>query len=151
MSRTVTLAWENDMDRTTSDYISRTSTGRSIINNSHVGIYEPTWCTTDKDLVKVKKIIFNPPATIVIWKDGHKEVVKCNNHEEFEPEVGVAMAFIKRIFESRNQFTKLVDDAWLDYYEEYLKTISEEYLKTVRYGTERIENPGTTVRKNNND
>lgn len=123
MSRTVTLAWENNTDRTTSDYISRTSTGRSIINNSHVGIYEPTWCTTDKDLAKVKKIIFNPPATIVIWEDRHKEVVKCNRHEEFQPEIGVAMCFIKRIFESRNQFANLVEDAWLGYLERYLKKV----------------------------
>ena len=123
MSRTVTLAWENNTDRTTSDYISRTSTGRSIINNSHVGIYEPIWRTTDKDLARVKKIIFSPPATIVIWEDKHKEVVKCSDDEEFEPEVGVAMCFMKRIFESRNQFTKLVDDAWFEYLEGYLKKV----------------------------
>lgn len=61
-----------------------------------------------KKLTRVDRIIFNPPATIVIWKDGHKEVVKCSDDELFEPEVGVAMCFMKRIFGSRHRFTKLV-------------------------------------------
>lgn len=143
MGRNLTLAWENDTDRTISDYISRTSTGTSITDNSHVvidgvkidcrnivGIYEPKWCVTDKDLTKVKKIIFNPPATIVIWKDGHKEVVKCSDDEEFEPEVGVAMCFMKRIFESRHKFTKLVD-GFIDDEDPTLREIIEEGIRAV--------------------
>ena len=127
MSKTVELGWDRNA-KAYVDYFRRTGYSNTIttttseeLRGTTVRITEPTWCTTDKDLAKVKKIIFSPPATIVIWKDGHKEVVKCNRHEEFQPEVGVAMAFIKRIFESRNQFTKLVDNAWLDYVEGYLK------------------------------
>ena len=44
----------------------------------------------------VKRIIFNPPATIVFWQDGTKTVVKCQNGEEFDPEKGLAMAVIKK-------------------------------------------------------
>ena len=44
---------------------------------------------------KIKKVIFNNPATIVFWKDGTKTVVKASN-EEFDPEKGLAMAIAKK-------------------------------------------------------
>ena len=39
----------------------------------------------------IKKVIFNPPATIVFWKDDTKTVVKAQG-EAFDPEKGLAMA-----------------------------------------------------------
>lgn len=39
----------------------------------------------------IKKVIFNPPATIVFWKDDTKTVVKAQG-EVFDPEKGLAMA-----------------------------------------------------------
>lgn len=39
----------------------------------------------------IKNVIFNPPATIVFWKDGSKTVVKAQG-ETFDPEKGLAMA-----------------------------------------------------------
>lgn len=44
----------------------------------------------------IKKVIFNPPATIVFWSDGKKTVVKCSKNESFDPEKGLAMAIVKR-------------------------------------------------------
>ena len=44
---------------------------------------------------KVEKVIFNGPATIVLWLDGTKTVVKCDD-EEFDKEKGLAMAIAKR-------------------------------------------------------
>lgn len=123
MSKTVELGWDRNA-RAYVDYSNIiTTTTSEELRGTTVRITEPTWCTTDKDLARVKKIIFSPPATIVIWEDKHKEVVKCNRHEEFQPEVGVAMCFMKRIFESRNQFANLVEDAWLGYLERYLKKV----------------------------
>ena len=29
----------------------------------------------------IKNVIFNPPATIVFWKDGTKTIVKCGEHD----------------------------------------------------------------------
>lgn len=40
----------------------------------------------------IKKVIFNDPATIVLWKDGTKTVVKRQEGAEFDPEKGLAMA-----------------------------------------------------------
>ena len=46
-------------------------------------------------MFKIKKVIFNDPATIVFWKDGEKTVVKCQDGEEFDKEKGLAMAIVK--------------------------------------------------------
>ena len=43
----------------------------------------------------IEKVIFNPPATIVFWKSGDKTVVKSRGDDEFNPEIGLAMAISK--------------------------------------------------------
>ena len=45
-----------------------------------------------------EKIIFNNPATIVLWKDGTKTVVKCQtkNGDVYDPEKGIALCFMKK-------------------------------------------------------
>lgn len=55
---------------------------------------------------KIKKVIFNPPATIILWTDGTKSVVKCQNGEEFDPEKGFALAYLKKLLGNDNTFNK---------------------------------------------
>lgn len=43
-----------------------------------------------------KKVIFNPPATIVIWEDGEKTVVKCMKGDDYDAEKGLALCFMKK-------------------------------------------------------
>ena len=75
-----------------------------------------TLISTEKALMRerkkydVDKIIFNPPATVVIWKDGTKTIVKCGEDEVFDHEVGVAMCFMKKIFGSRSAFKRTVKE-----------------------------------------
>lgn len=61
----------------------------------------------------IEKVIFNPPATIVFWKDGDKTIVKCKDGEAFDKEKGIAMAFVKHFFEDfgfyYNVFRKWVE------------------------------------------
>lgn len=54
---------------------------------------------------EIERVIFNPPATIVIWKDGTKTVVKCNG-EKFDQEKGLAMAISKRALAVGNRYHK---------------------------------------------
>ena len=61
----------------------------------------------------IEKVIFNPPATIVIFKDGTKTVVKTHN-EEFDPEKGLLMALSKHIWSSRGEFNRLVEKSIKD-------------------------------------
>lgn len=51
------------------------------------------------DSFKIKRVIFNNPATIVMWEDGTKTVVKLHNPKEnkYDPAAGLAMCFTKRI------------------------------------------------------
>lgn len=51
-----------------------------------------------KAMNSIKKVIFNDPATIVLWSDGTKTVVKCDERDEFDPEKGLAMAICKKHF-----------------------------------------------------
>ena len=54
----------------------------------------------------IKKIIFNDPATIILWNDGSKTVVKAHN-EPFDPEKGVAMCFMKKACYNKGSFNNV--------------------------------------------
>ena len=47
-------------------------------------------------LPDVEKVIYNPPATIVLWADKTKTVVKCSDDDVYSREAGVAMACLKK-------------------------------------------------------
>lgn len=53
---------------------------------------------------EIKKVIFNDPATIVLWKDGTKTVVKAQDKEEFDKEKGLAMAISKKSLGNEGQY-----------------------------------------------
>ena len=53
--------------------------------------------TTQPEL-KIERVIFNNPATIVFWNDGTKTVVKCDENDIFSEEMGLAMACTKKLF-----------------------------------------------------
>lgn len=56
---------------------------------------------------EIEKVIFNEPATIVIWKDGEKTVVKCQEGDVFDPEKGLAMAISKRALGNKSNFNNV--------------------------------------------
>lgn len=62
----------------------------------------------------IQRVIFNPPATIVFWRDGSKTVVKCGENDIFDPEKGLAMAISKRAFGDNR-----------DYYEVFAKWVGK--------------------------
>ena len=57
----------------------------------------------------IKKVIFNPPATIVIFKDDTKVVAKTHN-EEYDEEKGFMACMMQVMFHSRSQFNKMIDN-----------------------------------------
>lgn len=59
----------------------------------------------------IKKVIFNNPATIVIWDDGTKTVVKTKKKDKFVKEYGLAIAIAKKYFGSRAQFLQAIEEA----------------------------------------
>ena len=62
--------------------------------------------------LKPEKIIFqNNYATIVYWNDGTKTVVKKTEDDKFIPEVGFAMALMKKIYENRSEVLRWIENA----------------------------------------
>lgn len=51
----------------------------------------------EPDYFDSKKIIFSGNCTIVIWKDGTKTIARCNKWDDFSPEAGVAICFMKHV------------------------------------------------------
>ena len=56
-----------------------------------------------------EKVIKNGPATIVIWDDGSKTVVKRTDEDD-DPEKGFAMALVKKLYGTRSRFKKMLRD-----------------------------------------
>lgn len=79
------------------DY-SRQSTERAEKNN----IVRLGMCN-----VNIRKVIFNDPATVVLWSDGTKTVVKCGPEDSFDMEKGLAMAIVKKMAGNDNRFHKV--------------------------------------------
>lgn len=52
------------------------------------------WTKVDDDKLP-EKVIFNNPATILIWENGDKTVVKTMEEDKYDPMVGFLMAYFK--------------------------------------------------------
>jgi hypothetical protein len=48
--------------------------------------------------LKVQKVIYNKPATIVFWSDDTKTVVVCDKKDKYDPEKGFYIACAKKLF-----------------------------------------------------
>lgn len=63
---------------------------------------------------KIKKVVFNDPATIVFWKNGDKTVVKCQPGEEFDKEKGLALAIVKYMIADNKGCFNDIFKKWID-------------------------------------
>ena len=54
----------------------------------------------------IKKVIFNDPATIVIWSDDTKTVVKCQEGDTYSKELGLAMCISKKFLGNKGNFNE---------------------------------------------
>ena len=52
----------------------------------------------------IKKVIFNDPATIVLWSDGTKTVVKCGKDDVYDEEKGLALCFMKKALRNKGSY-----------------------------------------------
>ena len=78
--------------------------------------YSSNACMQLKPLsFEIEKVVFNDPATIVIWKDQTKTVVKCQEGDEFDPEKGLAMAIAKKALGNKSNFNNTIK-RWTDAY-----------------------------------
>lgn len=80
---------------------------------------------------RIKKVVFNPPATIVFWTDDTKTVVKCQNNEEFDPEKGITMAFFKKTHGNKGHYFEEIKK-WT---EKYQRVTNEEISEVLDNST----------------
>lgn len=84
----------------------------------------------DCSVVDVKKIIFNPPATIVFWGDGTKTVVKTMSGESFDMYHGFTAALAKKVYGNSTLVRKIVHK----FEDSYYKANAEETNQPVGVG-----------------
>lgn len=91
--------WEADMiaDTIVTKEIVKTLFGDNKDNNSEELDFED--------------IIINPPATIVKWDDGTKTVVKCQNGDVYDAEKGIALCFMKKMFDNKSSYNEVIKEA----------------------------------------
>lgn len=80
--------------------------GSKIAYNSFYGL---------RKVPEIKRVIFNDPATIILWDDDTKTIVKAEN-EIFDPEKGLAMAITKKALGNEG-----------NYYNELKKYLGDDY------------------------
>lgn len=61
-------------------------------------VFTPYFLTDEQVLGKLKarRVVFNPPATVVIWEDGTKTVVKCDKDDKYNVMTGIALCYMKK-------------------------------------------------------
>lgn len=72
---------------------------------------------SDSFIPEIKKVIFNDPATIVLWEDNTKTVVKTCEGDLFDPEKGLAMAIAKKALGNKGNYYNTLKP-WIDAYHE---------------------------------
>ena len=67
----------------------------SLVGWHRGGVWDPK---------RIKKVIFNDPATIVFWYDGTKTVVKCQAGDKYDKMTGLAMAISKKFLGNTGRY-----------------------------------------------
>ena len=96
---------------TTPDMIRRRKAANTLSRAAAYGLFSSV--TKEKTLsMTIKKVIFNPPATIIIWDDNTKTVVKAQEDEPYDPEKGMAMCIAKHIYGDSGSYYNVFSE-WL--------------------------------------
>lgn len=87
--------------------------GRIVSNETYARVQNGmvAGCIVWEELWKplaIERAIFNDPATIVIWNDGTKTVVKCQDGDEYDPEKGLALCCMKKMFGNKGKFNDVM-------------------------------------------
>ena len=113
MSNAVMRYCENDVKNTTELFKEELGMNVTLANKKETEELVEYQVNTPYSY-RPKKIIFNGPATIVIWQDDSKTVVKCGEKEEYDRKLAFKYALHKRYAELKKtnylrQFTKALE------------------------------------------
>lgn len=87
----------------------------------------------------IKNVIFNDPATVVIWDDGSKTVVKCQPGDTYSKETGLALCIAKKYLGNKGNFNE-VFKKWIP--EEVEPVEETEPVAEVRFSFEEDAETG---------
>lgn len=79
-------------------------------------------------LPEIKDVIYNGPATIVLWCDDTKTVVKCCEDDFYDPEKGLAMAICEKVLGSKANLHRTFKK-WVVEPEEVDLPKTDEYIR----------------------
>ena len=79
-----------------------------------IGEFQPNTTLIVEIKKNIKDVIYNNPATIVIWKDGSKTVVKCQKEtgDTYNKELGLAMCIIKKCCGNKGNYNDVFNQ-WI--------------------------------------
>lgn len=83
---------------------------------------------------EIKEVIFNGPATIILWGNGDKTVVKCRLGDEFDFEKGLAMAISKYVLGNNYEYY----NTFKHYLKPYLKKESHDDVDVLASNLDQI-------------
>ena len=52
----------------------------------------------------IDRVYFNDPVTVVLWKDGTKTIVRCQEGDTYSTETGLALCFAKKALGNKGNF-----------------------------------------------
>ncbi len=90
-------------------------------------------------LPEISKVHFNPPMTIVLWEDGTKTMVKCQEDDAYSDEVGLALCIAKKALGNKGNFNN-VFRKWVPEVDD-----SCEPIPTLKDIFDRVRNALTTM------
>jgi hypothetical protein len=53
---------------------------------------------------EIEKVYFNNPVTVVLWADGTKTIVRCQEGDTYSKETGLALCFAKKALGNKSNF-----------------------------------------------
>lgn len=62
---------------------------------------------SNRKLPSIKNVYFNDPATVVLWDDGTKTVVKCQDGDTYSKETGLALCLAKKAMGNKGNFNDI--------------------------------------------
>lgn len=87
-----------------------------------VGYYSSGQELSAATKLSIKKVVFNGPATIVMWNDGSKTVVQCRKGDKFDLEKGIFAACAKKLLGTNKTGSNYLDKIYRAVEEEESET-----------------------------
>lgn len=91
---------------------------------------------SNNSALSIKNVYFNDPATVVLWDDDTKTIVRCQKGDTYSKQVGLALCIAKKALGNKSNFNDI-----------FKKWIPEEKKSPVKSRTVGFADEWTRVKK----